>query len=302
MSEGKGDRSIAPRVGTRSSRAKETHDRSTKAPTSRRPAGKAKKGFRVMEAQLAARKPPTSLVEHDDPDADPVTEALAPTTTVAPPAFREDPDYPSPPKDPWWTDEREGCYQAILAGNPQHAIAHQFGRDRHTIARWCEDPRFVDRLQDENEKRFGSMRQRRVMQTTRLTDKAYGLAEKMITLADENPKDLNSRLAARDWLSEFREQSRREDEIFGLDKQRVDVNVHGTVQHKHKGTVDLSFKEFLQGSLKRMGVDIETEEVDPGRADDALVAITERALLEGTYLEDMVEREKQEQLALMAAK
>lgn len=244
-----------------------------------------------MEAQLATR--PTSLVEHDDPEAapEPAKPALA---------LREDPDYPTPPRDPWWTDERETAYQLTLAGSPQHVVAAQLDRDRHTIARWVEDKRFAARLQEENESRFHSMRQRRAMQTVRLTDKTYGLAEKMIKQADENPKDLNSRLAARDWLSEFREQSRREDEIYGLDKQRVDVNVHGSVRHKHEGTVDLSFKEFLTGSLKRMGVDVEAEEIDPGRADDALVALTEKALSEGSFLDDMIEREREEQLALAA--
>jgi hypothetical protein len=273
-------------MSTRRSKAKQTHDRTTKAPTSRRPTPKPKKGHRVMEAQLAKQPAPTTLIEHDDPPEAPVS------------LVKQDPDYPTPPKDPWWVAEREDCYQLTLAGTPQNAIAAKLGRDRHTIGRWVEDNRFIDRLQQENEGRFASMRQRRVMQTTRLTDKAYGLAEKMLKLTDENPKDLNSRLAARDWLSEFREQSRREDEIFGLDKQRVDVNIHGVVQHKHKGTVDLSFKEFLTGSLKRMGVDIENEAIDAGRADDALVAITEKALLEGSFLEEMVEREKEEQLAL----
>jgi hypothetical protein len=163
-----------------------------------------------------------------------------------------------------------------------------------------EDKRFVERLQEDNEGRFHSMRQRRVMQTVRLTDKAYTLAEKMLKAADETPKDLNSRLAARDWLSEFREQSRREDEMYGLDKQKVDVSINGSVQHNHKGKVgvDLSFKDFLNGSLKRMGIDVESEEIDGGRADDALVHITEKALMEGSFLEELVEQEKEEQLAL----
>lgn len=291
MSEGKADRSIAPQGGTRRSRAKQVNDRSTRPPTSRRPAPKPKKGERVMNAQLAKQPPPTSLVEHDDPEAPVPVEP-------GKPALREDPDYPTPPKDPWWTAERELAYQLVLAGNPQHAVAAELGHHRHTIARWLEDSRFLERLQEENEGRFHSMRQRRVMQTVRLTDKAYVLAEKMIKEADTNPKDLNSRLAARDWLSEFREQSRREDEMYGLDKQRVDVNIHGSVSHNHKGKVgvDLSFKEFLHGSLKRMGVDVEAEEIDSGRADDALVAITEKALLEGTFLEELVEREKEEML------
>jgi len=293
VSEAKGDRSIAPRDGTRRSRAKQGRDRSTRAPASRRPVSKPKKGERVMKAQLAKQPPPTSLVEHDDPPE----VALVKDT-------REDPDYPAPPKDPWWTDERERAYQMALAGAPQHQIAHELDRDRHTIARWVEDNRFIERLQVENEGRFHSMRQRRVMQTVRLTEKSYGLAEKMLKAADENPKDLNSRLAARDWLSEFREQSRREDEMYGLDKQRVDVNVNGTINgtvhhsHKHKGTLDLSFKEFLTGSLRRMAIDIDSEEIDAGRADDALVAITEKALSEGTFLDELVEREKAEQLEL----
>lgn len=284
MSESKNDRSTAARFSTRRSRAKQVHDRTTKAPASRRPAGKPKKGERVMEAQLAKQPPPTSLVEHDDPPAE------------APPALNADPEYPAPPKDPWWTPDRETCFKAVLSGAPQHQISRELDRDRHTIARWCEDKRFVARLQEENEGRFHSMRQRRVMQTVRLTDKAYGLAEKMIDNADANPKDLNSRLAARDWLSEFREQSRREDEMYGLDKQRVDVSINGTVQHKGKVGVDLSFKEFLTGSLKRMGVDVENEAIDAGRADDALVAITEKALMEGTFLDELVEREKAEAL------
>ena len=241
-----------------------------------------------MEAQLAKAPPPTSLVEHDPIDDQPVKPAL--------PVVTEDLEYPPPPKDPWWTEEREKGYQMVLSGIPQHQVAAELGAHRHTIARWVEDERFMERLQVENESRFHSMRQRRTMQTVRLTDKAFGLAEKMLKEADANPKDMNSRLAARDWLSEFREQSRREDEIYGLDKQRVDVNVHGSVQHNHKGKVDLSFKEFLTGSLRRMGVDVEAEEIDAGRADDALVAITEKALLEGTFLEELVDREKLDQL------
>jgi hypothetical protein len=286
MSESKTDRSTAPRDGTRRSRAKQAHDRNIKPPKAKRTAArKPKKGARVMEAQLAKQPPPTSLIEHDEP-----AETLAEVVV--------DPDEVPEVKDPWWTDEREKAFAFAMQGFPKSQIARELGRERHAIARWMEDERFETRMYEENLDRFKTSRQRRTMQTLRLTDKAQALADKMIDIADENPKDLNARLAARDWLNEFREQSRREDEIYGLDKQRVDVNVHGTIQHKHKGTVDVSFKNFLLGSMKRLGVDVDSEEIDAGRADEALVAITERALMEGTFLEDLVAQEKEQALLL----
>jgi hypothetical protein len=210
-----------------------------------------------------------------------------------------DPDDFTPPPDPWWTPERELAYQMALQGLPQHQISKELDRDRHTVARWLSDQRFEERLYDENVSRFKASRQRRTMQTVRLTDKAEQLANKMIELSIEKPKDVGARMAARDWLSEFRENSRREDEIYGLDQQRVDVNVHGTVSHKHRGSMDTTFKDFLTGALSRMGVDIENEEIDATRADDALAMIAERALMEGTFLEELVEREK-EQVAATA--
>lgn len=277
MSEGKRDRATAPRDGSRPSRAKQVRDRNITPPSVVRPrSGKPKKGARVMEAQLAERAP--------EPPAEVVKTETAVAVDVAPPA------------DPWWTTEREDCYRNVLSGIPQHQVAAHLGRDRHTIARWCDDERFMNRLAEENESRFRSMRQRRVMQTVQLTDKAYGLATRMLEATENDPSDMSKRFAARDWLSEFREQSRREDEIYGLDKQRVDVNVHGSVQHQHKGSVNLSFKEFVTGAMKKLGVDVDHEEVDAGRADDALVAITERALLEGTFLDELVERENEEKL------
>jgi hypothetical protein len=206
-----------------------------------------------------------------------------------------------PPRDPWWTDEREKAFEMVLQGIPQHQVARELGRDRHTIARWLEDERFEGRLYDENMARFRASRQRRSVQTVGLTDKAQRLAGKMLDkaleLAEKGKDDLGTRLAARDWLQEFRENSRREDEIYGLDKQRVDVNVRGAVEHRHKGKVDLSFKTFITTSLRNMGVDPEVEEIDPGRADEALVGVTERALMEGSFLDDLVEQEKRDKLA-----
>jgi hypothetical protein len=280
MSSSKADRAVAPRgQGTRPSRAKHTKDRNVTPPAAKPTAArKPKKGMRVMDAQLAAKaveapKPPPPVIDVD------VVE-----------------------KDPWWTDERDKAYVLTVQGVTKSQIARELGRERHTIGAWQEDERFSARLQEENVDRFRASRQRRTIQTLRLTDKAHDLAHKMLDNADANPKDLNSRLAARDWLNEFREQSRREDEIYGLDNQRVDVNVRGglTHQHNHRGSVNLSFKEFLTGAMKKLGVDVETEEIDATRADDALVAVAERALMEGTFLEDLVEREKEEQLASRA--
>lgn len=192
-----------------------------------------------------------------------------------------------------------------LQGVPQHQIADELGRERHTIARWTEDERFAQRLYEENGVRFKAMRQRRAMQTVRLTDRTEILATKMLKkatdLADAGKDDLGTRLAARDWLQEFREQSRREDEIYGITTQNVNVNVHGSVEHKHKGKVDVTFKTFLTSAMQKMGVDLDAEEIDAERADDALVAVAERALMEGSFLEEMVEREKQEALPALPA-
>jgi hypothetical protein len=275
MSVAKGDRTTAPRQGSRPSRAKLSKDVTPPKAKFRLPT-KPKKGMRVMDAQLAATPPPPM---------------------ESPPQPLQDGEQP-PPQDPWWNPEREAAFQMVLQGIPQHQIAMELTRDRHTVARWLEDERFEKRLYEENVSRFKASRQRRTMQTVRLTDKAEQLATKMIgkaiELAEDGKDDLGTRLAARDWLQEFRENSRREDEIYGLDKQRVDVNVHGVVQHKHKGAVDVSFKAFINGAMKKMGVDPEAEEIDPGRADDALVAVTERALMEGSFLDELVEHEKQE--------
>jgi hypothetical protein len=286
LSASKRDRTTAPRTGTRASRAKHVDDRNVRPPAGYRPAGKPKPGEAAMEAQLAAEPAPA-------PTSDPVALQVA------------DLDDQPPPKDPWWTDEREAAFTMVLQGVPQHQVAAELQRDRHTVARWMEDERFEKRLYDENVSRFKASRQRRSMQTLRLTDKAENLASKMldkaIKLAADGKDDLGTRLAARDWLQEFRENSRREDEIYGLDRQRLDVNVHGEVQHRHKGKVDVSFKTFLTTSLQGMGIDPEKEVIDVGRADEALAAITERALMEGTFLDELVKSDKAQQLAPVLA-
>lgn len=283
MSASKKDRTTAPRLGSRPSKAKHAADRNVAPPAGYRPAGKPKPGERAMEAQLAA-------VEAEP--APPLPDAAVVAVV--------DPDAP-PPVDPWWTDEREKAFQMVFQGVPQHQVAAQLERDRHTVSRWTEDERFQERLYEENVSRFKASRQRRSMQTVRLTDKAEHLAVKMldkaIDLADKGRDDLGTRLAARDWLQEFRENSRREDELYGLDKQKIDVSVHGEVQHRHKGKVDVTFKAFLTTSLRGLGIDPDTEEVDAARADEALAAVTERALGEGSFLDDLVEREKRERLA-----
>ena len=269
------------RAGTRKSKAKETRDRNVKPPTViRGRASKPKKGEHAMNAALAAAPP-------DDPVAEKPAEAELVTRGAGDEAS---------PEDPWWTKEREETYQLTLAGAHQGQIAERLMRDRHTIGRWQEDKRFLARLSDDNEQRFHASRQRRTMQTLRLTDKAFNLADKMIDQADADTKDLSKRLAARDWLSEFREQSRREDEIYGLNGQRVDVNVRGSVAHRHSGKVDVSFKDVLTESMRKLGVDVAKEEISADRADDALVALTEKALMEGTFLEDLVAEEREAQL------
>lgn len=291
MSDSKHDRSMAPREGSRKSRAKQTKDRNTTPPVSRSvQPSKPKKGEKVMVAQLKNRPAVSDLG----------TKRMEPARRSVQPAAPAIIDVDSPPeRDPWWTTEREKAYEFTLSGGTQSGIARELGRDRHTIKTWQEDERFGARLQEENVDRFRASRQRRTIQTLRLTDKAHGLAEKALDLAASKPTDLFSRYAARDWLSEFREQSRREDEIYGLDKQRVDVNVTGGigVTHTAKGSAtNVSFKEFLTSSMKKLGVDVDVEDVDAGRADEALIAVTERALMEGSFLEDLVEREKQEKL------
>jgi len=304
VSASKKDRTTAPRTGSRPSRARHVDDRNVKPPAGYRPAGKRKPGEAAMEAQLAAADP--VVVPSDVTEGGQAPPSSAP---AAPPSDQEgaagalvpvDADDQPPAADPWWTPERERAFGMALAGMPQHQIAGELGRDRHTVARWMEDDRFVQRLFDENAARFRASRQRRSVQTVRLTDKADRLANKMldkaIELADKGKDDLATRLAARDWLQEFRENSRREDEIFGLNKERVDVNVHGQVQHNHKGKVGVTFKAFLATSLKNMGVDPD-EEIDAARADDALASIAERALTEGSFLDDLVKREKEQQLA-----
>lgn len=339
MSSSKKDRTAAPRTGTRPSRAKHVGDRNVSPPAGVRAAPKPKPGARAMEAQLAAcpgfcdcghgyeahdledacsecgcrawspvdapasRAVGSSAgIEGGHPSPAVVASAGDGATTAV--VVTDDP--PAPPGDPWWTDERERAFAMALQGVPQHQIAAELGRDRHTVARWADDERFAARLYDENMARFRASRQRRSVQTVRLTDKAERLAGKMldraIKLADDGKDDLGTRLAARDWLQEFRENSRREDEIFGLDKQRVDVSVNGQVQHQvsHKGKVDVSFKAFLTTSLSAMGVDPATEEVDASRADEALAAVAERALMEGTFLDDLVEGERQAQLVAAA--
>lgn len=307
MSSSKKDRMMAPRVGSRPSRAKHVGDRNVKPPAGYRPAGKRKPGEAVMEAQLAvidvdpgpevpseegigggpSRQLSTAAVSAPDPD-------LAAGTAAE--------DVP-PPADPWWTPERERAFAMTLQGVPQHQVAAELGRDRHTVARWVEDERFAERLFAENASRFKASRQRRSIQTVRLTDKADHLANKMIDkaikLAEEGKDDLSTRLAARDWLQEFRENSRREDEIFGLAQQRVDVNVNGQVRHDHKHKVGVTFKAFLAASVQAMGIDPETEEIDGERSDEALIQLTERALTGGSFLDDLVEHEREEKLAPM---
>lgn len=308
MSASKRDRTTAPRTGSRPSRAKHVDDRNVKPPAGYRPAGKRKPGEAAMEVQLASAAQPE--VQSDAIEGVPMPPSSAPAAvSVSPPGAAAgalvpaDPDQP-PPADPWWTPERERAFAMALQGMPQHQIAAELNRDRHTVARWMEDERFTDRLFEENAARFRASRQRRSIQTVRLTDKANRLADKMldraIELADKGKDDLSTRLAARDWMQEFRENSRREDEIFGLNKERVDVNVHGQVQHHHKGKVGVTFKAFLATSLKSLGVDPESE-VDAARADDALAALAERALTEGSFLDDLVERERKDQLAPVLA-
>lgn len=301
MSASKKDRSTAPRLGSRPSKAKHVDDRNVKPPAGYRPAGKRKPGEAAMEAQLADLSPardPVVGTTSDPSVASPADAATKPHEQLS--VAVVDPDDAPPPRDPWWTDERERAFQMTLQGIPQHQVAGELGRDRHTVARWAEDERFETRLYDENVARFKASRQRRSVQTLRLTDKAERLAGKMmdkaIDLAEKGEDQLGVRLAARDWLQEFRENSRREDEIFGLDRQKVDVNVQGQVRHEHKGKIGVTFKAFLTTSLQGMGVDPEKEEVDASRADEALATITERALMEGSFLDDLVEREKKDRL------
>jgi hypothetical protein len=289
VSDAKADRSIAMRDGTRKSRAKQTQNRNVTPPVViRGRKSKPKKGEHAMNAQLAETSQPA--------DSDLGMERPEPAPQSDQPAVQVMDDDPTPPKDPWWTTEREDTYQLTLSGVHQGQIADRLARDRHTVARWQEDKRFIARLSEDNEQRFVASRQRRTMQTLRLTDKVFGLAETMLAKAEADPKDLTSRLGSRDWLQEFREQSRREDEIYGLNGSRVDVNVRGSIGHKHTGKVDVSFKDFLTGAMKNLGVDVAKEEVAPGRANDALIAITEKALMEGTFLEDLVTEEREQQL------
>lgn len=303
MSAAKKDRTTAPRIGSRPSKARQTDDRNVSPPAGYKAAGKPKPGEAAMKAQLAvspARDPVVGTTS-DSPDLPAGESAAQPHGQLSTAVL--DPEDQPPPRDPWWTDERERAFAMTLQGVPQHQVAGELGRDRHTIARWLGDERFEDRLYEENAARFKASRQRRSFQTLRLTDKAERLAGKMldkaIDLAENGKDDLGTRLAARDWLQEFRENSRREDEIYGLNKDRLDVNVHGQVQHQHqhKGKVGVTFKAFLSTSLQGAGVDPEKEEVDASRADDALVAITERALMEGSFLEELVKREKEHPLA-----
>lgn len=279
MSEAKTDRSIAPRGSHRRSKAKQTRDRNITVPARKVRTNKPKKGERVMEAQLAKAKVKKPLAVIDVP---------SPLDDVDPPA------------DAWWTEEREKAFRMTLNGAAQHQVSVELSRSRHTVRRWMEDERFIDRLMEENASRFHASRQRRTMVALRLTDKVAKLADEALdeVASATGDAEYKARFRARDWLSEFREQNRMESEIYGLDKQRVDVNINGSVQHnhKHKGALDLSFKDFLLGSMKRMGIDVETEEVDAGRADEALVALTERALSEGNFLDELVERERLEQL------
>lgn len=295
MSTSKKDRTTAPRTGSRASRAKHIDDRNVAPPAGYRPVGKPKPGERAMEGQLVSADPVAEQCSRcGRPSSSTCCEE--PPSPSAVTIVATDPDDLPSPKDPWWTGERERAFVMTLQGVPQHQVAAELGRDRHTVARWAEDDRFTQRLFDENASRFRASRQRRAMQTVRLTDKAEYLAGKMldkaIELANEGEDQLGTRLAARDWLQEYRENSRREDEIYGVAGARVDVSVHGAVQHQHKGRVDVSFKAFLTTSLRNMGVDPDSEEIDAGRADEALAAITERALLEGAFLDDLVEREK----------
>lgn len=348
MSSSKKDRSTAPRVGTRPSKARHVDDRNVKPPAGYRRAGKPKPGERAMREQLAARSSPLEAIadrvlcdcghayeDHDEDDGcsecacqawSPVDAGaragVASQTTIdgtdggpAPAAspsvhgdaagtpVQEEDEPPPPPGDPWWTTEREKAFDMALQGVPQHQVAAALSRDRHTVARWMDDERFVRRLFEENAARFKASRQRRAMQTVRLTDKAERLADKMmgkaIELAEKGKDDLGTRLAARDWLQEFRENSRREDEIYGVGGQRVDVNVHGDVQHKHDHKVEanINFKTFLTTALRAQGIDPDAEEIDGERADEAIAVIAERALSEGTFLDELVEREKTDQLA-----
>lgn len=305
MSSSRRDRTTAPRAGTRASRARHVDDRNVKPPAGYRPRGKRKPGEAAMEAQLASAPPPE--VPSDVTEGGQAPPSSAPAVSVSPPGaagalLQVDPDDQPPPADPWWTPERERAFVMTLQGMPQHQVAAELGRDRHTVARWADDERFTQRLFDENAARFRASRQRRSIQTVRLTDKADHLANKLldkaIKLADDGKDDLSTRLAARDWLQEFRENSRREDEIYGLNRERVDVSVNGQVQHNHKGKVGVTFRAFLATSLSGMGVDADKEEVDVSRADEALVAIAERALTEGTFLDELVEEEKRQRLAI----
>jgi hypothetical protein len=347
VSSSKKDRTTAPRVGSRPSRARHVDDRNVAPPAGYRPRGKRRPGEAAMEAQLADSSSPArdsaegtateasaatgvpgtrsheqllpAVVDPDvqlaDPVLDPPSQAPPPVSHAGPPSagtgggaelVLADPDDTPPAADPWWTPERERAFGMAMQGIPQHQVAAELGRDRHTIARWMEDDRFTQRLFDENAQRFRASRQRRAMQTVRLTDKADHLANKMvdraIKLANKGKDDLATRLAARDWFQEFRENSRREDEIYGVGvggRQQVDVSVHGAVQHNHthKGKVDVSFRAFLADGLRNLGVDPETEEVDAGRADEALAALAERVLSEGTFLDELVEQERKNPLA-----
>lgn len=275
----KADRGIARSVNTRESRAKHEGDRNLTPPVTKY-AKASKRKNRGAARDIGQRGATEAQL---GPDENSAGSSPAAGTEI------------EKAKDPWWSTEREKCYQMVLLGIPQGQIARELDRDRHTVAEWTNDDRFILRLQDENLDLFASMRQRRAVKTTFYADKVAKQADDAFKELEAKPRDLATQVRARAWLQEFREQTRREDEVYGVVTQRmgVDVNVRGSMQHRHTAKIDVTFKQLIVGALIKSGVDVDKEEIDPEKAQEMLVMATERALHEGTFLDDMVERERQ---------
>jgi hypothetical protein len=205
--------------------------------------------------------------------------------------------------DPWWTPEREACFERVVAGWPKTQIADHLKRTRQTIINWCQHEKFVARIQEHNDDRLGTTKQRRVVETTLATDRVMRIGTKLLEKAEKQLLDEEKGIGkGMDGMTFDRalralgsyQQLRNEERInSGENVQKFQHNVQGVVGHLHQHSVtQSSFKGFLTEAMKKKAIDVNTE-IDGETGQDALLQLSEMAFGDSDVLDEIAKAEKE---------
>ncbi len=147
-----------------------------------------------------------------------------------------------------WDDAKEKCLDLLLEGIPKLKIAAQLGVHRNTINNWTSHPVFMTKANA----RMSDIRESTTFKRTRqagvFADVAGKNAMKAAMDLDKDPTSEVQRRRFRDFTAEWRDNTRTEREILGLNVQRIESRVSGNMQHTHvDGT---TFKDLLLEAVK----------------------------------------------------